>query len=167
MIASLNSDIVFPSQQVNKKNSRHLPGTRVVLSRTVLQEIEGLVQCFRSQVRNSVAVANWLQQRYKITPEQLPWQNLLQTSPVLTFRFKASELAFNVFTHTLIRKSYYLHRQAQILPQTQLLQVNHQNIPLSRLEQELSVVLEDLHPRDYLATLLQQKQAGAESKLAG
>ncbi len=155
MKASQHSDFRYSTQLVSTNNGQFLPNTRVILKRATLQEIGGLVQSFRSQVRNSVAVANWLQHRYKITPEQPPWPDLWQDSPVLTFRFQASELAFHVFAHTLIRKSYYLHRQTQILPETQLLQINHQNIPLVRLEQELSVVLEDLCPRDYLATLLQ------------
>src|ERR687890_347080 len=89
-VTSLNTpDTFITPLNLSDAAKTNSPERRVVLNRAVLQEIQSLVQSFRSQVRNAVAVVNWLQNRYKYTPDLPALPDFAQTGPTLTFRFKA------------------------------------------------------------------------------
>lgn len=135
-----------------------------VLNKGVLLELQKLTQSFKAQIRNSVALIKWLHaksgsgQSSASTNDQelLAWQSSFGES--LSFRFAASAGAFNIFAETLLRKSYFLHHHAQINPEGQIIKVRVATSRLPELEQELSIVFENIKPVNYLQTRLLQKQ---------
>ena len=138
-----------------------------VLSRNLQQELHRLADSLRSQVRNAIAVNNWLQRQktsLELTQEVAVNLNQLQ-NPVtdsLTFRFVSSPEAFKLFTDTLVRKSYFLHYQAEVDSENQLLKVRLNAQQLPEWEQELSILFENITIAVYLQTLLYHQQ---QSKL--
>lgn len=136
-----------------------------VLTKALLRELQQLTKSLQTQLRNSVALTKWLHRKGAILSADtsgtavrglMALQNAFGER--LSFRFVTSPEAFILFTDTLLRKSYFLHHHAQVNPGSQLLQVRVAVSRLPELEQELSIVFENIKPENYLETLLLQKQ---------
>ncbi|QMU28872.1 hypothetical protein [Adhaeribacter radiodurans] len=135
-----------------------------VLDKSQLQELHKLIKSFQAQVRNSVALIKWLHAKTgnKTTAvsstgqEPFTWQSSFGES--LSFRFSTNSDAFTLFSDTLMRKSYFLHHHAQVDTFNQLIKVRVAVNRLPELEQELSIVFENIKPINYLETQLLQKQ---------
>ncbi len=135
-----------------------------VLKATLLLELQKLTKSLRAQVRNSVALIKFL--HAKKIDNSLPGEITGTEQPVkqssfgesLTFRFSTDPEAFTLFADTVLRKSYFLHHHAEVDPQNQLLKVRVAESRLPELEQELSIVFENIKPINYLETYLLRKQ---------
>jgi len=135
-----------------------------ILHKSLLLELQKLTKSFQAQVRNAVALIKWLHHKsvgnvpaVNSTAQELQaWQSSFGES--LSFRFSTSPEAFALFTDTLLRKSYFLHHHAQVNPESQLVKVRVAVSRLPELEQELSIVFENIKPINYLETRLLQKQ---------
>ncbi|QNF31885.1 hypothetical protein HUW51_03795 [Adhaeribacter swui] len=135
-----------------------------VLKNNLLLELQKLTKSLRAQVRNSVALIKFLHSKktdYAV-PEAAtgaaPAGKPSSFGESLTFRFSTDPEAFTLFTETLLRKSYFLHHSAEVDPEHQLLKVRVAESRLPELEQELSIVFENIKPVNYLETYLLRKQ---------
>ncbi|RDC61425.1 hypothetical protein [Adhaeribacter pallidiroseus] len=130
-----------------------------VLKNSHLVELQKLTKSLRAQVRNSVALIKFLHAKKVdytgIETEPASKQNAFGES--LTFRFSTDPEAFYLFADTLLRKSYFLHHHAEVDPDNQLLKVRVAESRLPELEQELSIVFENIKPINYLETYLLRK----------
>lgn len=134
-----------------------------ILNKGLLLKLQKLTKSFQAQVRNSVALIKWLHAKTVSNPSEVSsttqesrtWQSSFGES--LSFRFSTSPEAFVLFTDTLLRKSYFLHHHAQVNPESQLIKVRVAVSRLPKLEQELSIVFENIKPINYLESRLLQK----------
>ncbi|MDQ4141032.1 MAG: hypothetical protein M3142_10965 [Bacteroidota bacterium] len=141
-----------------------------VLHKSLLLELQKLIKSFQAQLRNSVALLKWLHGKTGNNPltvsssgqELLTWQSSFGES--LSFRFSTSPEAFTLFADTLLRKSYFLHHHAQVDLANQIIKVRVAVNRLPELEQELSIVFENIKPVNYLETQLLQKHQTVLSK---
>ncbi|PSR52019.1 hypothetical protein AHMF7605_00020 [Adhaeribacter arboris] len=145
-----------------------------ILHKSLVLELQKLIKSFQAQVRNSVALLKWLHAKTgnkalavnSTGQDLLTWQSSFGES--LTFQFSTSSEAFTLFSDTLLRKSYFLHHHAQVDPEKQLIKVRVAVNRLPELEQELSIVFENIKPINYLETqLLQKQQLHLEKRQAG
>ncbi|MGV3588519.1 MAG: hypothetical protein ACO1OF_16050 [Adhaeribacter sp.] len=161
-----------PEAEINPVENRAAV-TPVVITRVHLKEIESMKTSFRNQVRNVVALEQFIRKRLQQTGPGLggvePALIGINFGDELSFRLPGSGEAFNIFTATLQRKSYYLQYHSRTEPDTNILKVNLKVNDLSALEQELSIILENIKPVDYVFTVLQQQQRlnVPKQKLAG
>ncbi len=135
-----------------------------ILKADLLLELQKLTKSLRAQVRNSVALIKFLHAKKtdnsllgEITGTE---QQVKQSSfgESLTFRFSTDPEVFTLFTDTLLRKSYFLHHHAEVDSRNQLLKVRVAESRLPELEQELSIVFENIKASNYLETYLLRKQ---------
>ncbi|GEO07221.1 hypothetical protein AAE02nite_48850 [Adhaeribacter aerolatus] len=133
--------------------------------------MENMKTSFRNQVHNVVALDQFIRKRLvqhnsgeKSTETTLIGINF---GDELSFRLPGSAEAFNIFTATLQRKSYFLNYRSRADAATNLLKVNLKVADLGALEQELSIILENIKPLDYVFTVLQQRREILKQKLAG
>jgi hypothetical protein len=127
---------------------------------------------FRNQVHNVVAVDQFIRKRLAGAGAGLNGgePNLIGINyeEELSFRLPGSDEAFQIFTATLISKSYFLHYRSRPEPETKVLKVNLKVADLAGLEQELSILLENIGPADYVNTVLQKQYLPApKQRLAG
>ena len=144
----------------------------VIITKMQLKEMENMKTSFRNQVRNVVALDQFLRKRLTAAGSGLggaaPAFIGINFGEELSFRLPGSAEAFNIFTATLKRKSYFLYHRSQAEPESNILKVNLKVADMIALEQELSIILENIKPTDYVATLLQkQPRHNRKSKLAG
>ena len=143
-----------------EKNRNPLPA---VLSQQLQQELQRLAHSLRAQVRNAIAVTNWLQrQNTAISQGQDAGLNPNFLAPpnieTLTFRFVSSPEAFDLFTATLGRRSFFLHYHSQTDRENQQIKVRLKMAQLPEWEQELSILFENITIAVYLDTLLSHQQ---------
>lgn len=127
-----------------------------VLTQPLQQELNQVLASFRKQVRNVVAVGQWWQ-RHKHQAGLLPPIQVSRTEE-LSFHLKASPEAFALFTTTLLQTNFYLHENARLDADRQVLQVRVDFSNLAAWEYELSVLFEQISPASYLQTLWQQRR---------
>lgn len=163
-----------PESEINPVENR-ASVTPVVITRLHLKEIENMKTSFRNQVRNVVALEQFIRKRLQ-QPENgsglggaEPALIGINFGEELSFRLPGSGEAFHIFTATLQRKSYFLQYRSRIEPETNILKVNLKVADLTALEQELSIILENIKPIDYVFTVWQQQQKLniPKQKLAG
>ena len=134
-----------------------------VLKASLLLELQKLTKSLRAQVRNSVALIKFLHAKkgdftISETIAATPVTKQSSFGESLTFRFFTDPEAFHLFADTLLRKSYFLYHHAEVDPENQLLRVRVAESRLPELEQELSIVFENIKPINYLETYLLRKQ---------
>jgi hypothetical protein len=144
-----------------KYNPHNRPAVPIkpVLTAGLQRELNQLANSLRTQVRNVIAVNNWLQQKEKtaaIGQEfSLNWPGLQNNEgEVLSFRFVSSPEAFKLFADTMLRKSFFLHYYAEVNPEEQVLKTRISFSRLPAWEQELSIIFESITIAVYLETLL-------------
>lgn len=81
-----------------------------VLTRKLLADLHTLAGTLKDQVRNAIAVTNWLSRTKRTIQNEAANYLLPANTQILTFRFVSSPEAFKLFTDMLLRKSYLLHQ---------------------------------------------------------
>lgn len=142
----------------NKITRPDFPVKPIITTR-LKQELHQLTNSLRAQVRNVIAVNNWLQQKSKAagTSQNVPvWPH--HPGEVLSFRLVSSPEAFKLFTDTLLRKSFFLHYYGEVNPEEQVLKTRIRIGRMAEWEQELSIIFESINISVYLDTLLYRQQ---------
>jgi hypothetical protein len=136
-----------------------------VLTQQVQQELNQLLASLRKQVRNVVAVGQWLARQPQKAPAdqvlagQLPALQISRPE-ALSFQLKASPEAFALFAKALQRTNFYRHGQVQTDRQQQVVKIGVDFRDLGAWEYELSILFEQITPDAYLKSLLYGRQQG-------
>ena len=143
----------------------------VIITKFLLAEMANIKLSFQNQVRNVVALHSWLTKRSDFdaaVPLTKFWTVNQRGGQGLSFKLPGSPEAFQLFGNTLFRKSYVLQQRGSLHTDTNILKINLAVLELTALDQELSIVLENIQPTDYVATVLQQRIRYARiQKMAG
>lgn len=131
----------------------------VILTKLWLTEIETIKTTFRKQLRNVVAVNGFWQNKITVgpAPGNIPAAIYLEEANEkgLTFKLPGSLAAFGLFVTTLCRKSFLVYNRATLMAEENSIKLQLNMAELTKLEQELSIVIEHLNTTDYIATLVQ------------
>ena len=132
----------------------------------MLIEIGELQKSLWCQVRNALALYQWLQKRTRQQHHSVnDASNNVAASALfnlenemkqgLSFQLKGSKEAIALLVATIHRKNYIIPNQAFINTATRTIKLKLNIQELVALEQELSITAEAIKSRDYLLTVLQ------------
>ncbi|MDB5261616.1 MAG: hypothetical protein JWQ14_897 [Adhaeribacter sp.] len=143
-----------------------------LITRFQLKEMEEMKTSFRNQVRNVVALDQFIRKRIVRAGNGLggaePALIGIDMGEELSFRLPGSAEAFSIFTATLKQKSLFLHHRSTADLEKNILKVKLKVADMAALEQELSIILENIRPTDYVFTVLQRRHRNVQrQKLAG
>jgi hypothetical protein len=163
----------IPETEINNSAAEAQAVTGFVfITRLLQKEMENMKTSFRNQVRNVVALDQFIRKRLVQAGSGKggaePVLIGINFGEELSFRLPGSDEAFNIFIATLKRKSYFLHHRSRAEPEAKILKVNLKVADITALEQELSIILENITPADHVTTVLQRQHRQArKQKLAG